>query len=98
MLMSLLARYIGLSTLLCVLLLFFFPLAHGNFQATHGPITALRSKRSLALLFLSIMLAALQVLAIFIRTRLLQIRSWRTHSDSYFAYSRHAESFGILRC
>lgn len=98
MLMSLLARYIGLSTLLCVLLLFFFPLAHGNFQATHGPVTALRSKRGLALLFFSIMLAALQVLAISIPSLLLQIRRWRTHINSYFGYSRHSASFGILRC
>ena len=37
----------------CVLLLFFFPLVHGPFQATHGPTTALRSRKAvLALLFL----------------------------------------------
>jgi hypothetical protein len=37
----------------CVLLLFFFPLVHGPFQATHGPTTALRWRKALlALLFL----------------------------------------------
>jgi hypothetical protein len=37
----------------CVLLLFFFPLVHGPFQATHGPTTALRTRKAfLALLFL----------------------------------------------
>jgi hypothetical protein len=37
----------------CVLLLFFFPLVHGPFQATHGPTTAFRWRKAfLALLFL----------------------------------------------
>ena len=37
----------------CVLLLFFFPLVHGPFQATHGPTTALRWRKAfLAMLFL----------------------------------------------
>src|SRR5579864_838454 len=36
MLTSLFGRCIGVSTVVCVLLLFFFPLAHGNFQSTHG--------------------------------------------------------------
>lgn len=37
----------------CVLLLFFFPVVHGPFQATHGPTTALRWRKALlALLFL----------------------------------------------
>jgi hypothetical protein len=98
MLTSLFGRCIGLWTVVCVLLLFFFPLAHGNFQSTHGPVTALRSKRSLLLLFFSIMLAALQVLAISIPSLLLQIRCWRTRINSYFGHSRHVASFGILRC
>lgn len=37
----------------CVLLLFFFPLVHGPFQATHGPTTAFRWRKTfLTLLFL----------------------------------------------
>ena len=37
----------------CVLLLFFFPLVHGPFQATHGPTTAFRWRKAfLTLLFL----------------------------------------------
>jgi hypothetical protein len=64
MLTSLFGRCIGLSIVVCVLLLFFFPLAQGNFASTHGPVTALRSKRSLLLLVWSIVQAALLVLAI----------------------------------
>lgn len=98
MLMSLLGRCIGLSTVLCVLLLFFFPLAHGNFQSTHGPVTALRAKRSLALLFFSMMLAALQVLARSIPIRFLQICRQRSDLTAYLGYSGPTESYGILRC
>ena len=38
----------------CILLLFFFPLVHGPFQATHGPNTAFRSRRALLALMLLI--------------------------------------------
>jgi hypothetical protein len=41
----------------CVLLLFFFPLVHGPFQATHGPNTAFRSRRALLALMLLIIQA-----------------------------------------
>lgn len=42
-----------LCAVLCVLLLFFFPVVHGPFQATHGPTTAMRWRKALvALLFL----------------------------------------------
>lgn len=98
MLMSLLGRCIGLSTLLCVLLLFFFPLAHGNFQSTHGPVTALRAKRNSVLLVFSIILAALQAFAVLIHAWFLQIFLWRPTSHSDLACSGRAPSFGILRC
>jgi len=35
---------------LCVLLLFFFPLVHGPFSATHGPLTAFRGRKALLVL------------------------------------------------
>jgi hypothetical protein len=38
-------RWIGICVAVCVLVLFFFPLAQGSFQATHGPITAFRARR-----------------------------------------------------
>lgn len=64
MLASLFGRCIGVSAVVCVLLLFFFPLPHGNFQSTHGPTTALRSKRTFLMLVFSIVRAALQVFAV----------------------------------
>jgi hypothetical protein len=38
-------RWMGFCVAACVLALFFFPLAHGSFQATHGPTTAFRARR-----------------------------------------------------
>lgn len=79
MLTSLFGRCIGFSAIVCVLLLFFFPLAQGNFQSTHGPVTALRSKRSFMLLVFSMMRAALQVLGI-----LLPAMLWRNWARTAF--------------
>jgi hypothetical protein len=46
-------RMMVLCAAVCVLLLFFFPLVHGPFQATHGPTTAFRWRKAfLTLLFL----------------------------------------------
>lgn len=53
----------SVSAVVCVLLMFFFPLPQGNFQSTHGPVTALRSMRALLMLLFSMMSAALQILA-----------------------------------
>ena len=92
MLTSLFGRCIGLSTVVCVLLLFFFPLAHGNFQSTHGPVTALRSKRSLLLLVSSIVQAALLVFAVRIPVALFQ----RRHRFS--TVSTQPESYGLDAC
>lgn len=39
----------------CVLLLFFFPLVHGPFSATHGPLTAFRGRK----IFLALLLLVL---------------------------------------
>ena len=61
---SLCCRCIGVFALICVLALFFFPLVQGPFQATHGPTTALRSKRAFLILLLTIIMAALQLVAV----------------------------------
>lgn len=46
-------RFLVCCAGLCVLLLFFFPLVHGPFSATHGPTTAFRGRKIfLALLLL----------------------------------------------
>jgi hypothetical protein len=54
---------IGCFAGICVLLLFFFPLVHGPFQATHGPTTAFRARKAFLILLLSIASAAHGVLS-----------------------------------
>lgn len=39
-------RMVGCCIALCVLLIFFFPLVQGPFQATHGPTTEFRASRA----------------------------------------------------
>ncbi len=53
-----LGRWIGYCAAVCVLALFFFPLAFGPFQATHGPTTAFRARQN-ALAIIYSMYAAL---------------------------------------
>jgi len=50
---------------LCVLLLFFFPLAQGPFQATHGPTTAFRARMVFLILIFAIIHTALGILVLF---------------------------------
>lgn len=98
MLTSLFGRCIGFSAIVCVLLLFFFPLAQGNFQSTHGPVTALRSKRSFIMLVFSMMRAALQVFAILLAALLW--RSWArpAFTDTVSAHPDVAGEPSVLRC
>jgi hypothetical protein len=98
MLTSLFGRCIGLSAVVCVLLLFFFPLAHGNFQSTHGPTTALRSKRSFLVLVYSLTSAALRVFAMLIPASLLEACRQFTRNDKYSAYANSAGCASVLRC
>ncbi len=46
----------------CVLLLFFFPLVQGPFQATHGPTTAFRARMAFLVLIFAIIYGALGIL------------------------------------
>jgi hypothetical protein len=97
MLTSLFGRCIGLGTVVCVLLLFFFPLAQGNFQSTHGPVTALRSKRNVLVILFSMMLAALRILA----HRIPAFSSCGCKSGFNQWDSRHWANYGrvgVLRC
>jgi hypothetical protein len=55
------AGYIGglvLLVVMAVTTIFLFPVAHGPYAATHGPVTALRAIRLLSLAMLSIASAA----------------------------------------
>lgn len=98
MLTPLSGRCIGLSALVCVLLLFFFPLTQGNFQSTHGPVTALRAKRNLLVLVFSIISAALLVFAMLIFRQLFErVRSLSSANESSGLLHQAALS-SILRC
>jgi hypothetical protein len=97
MLASLFGRCIGLSAVVCVLLLFFFPLPHGSFQSTHGPVTTLRSKRTFLMLVLSIIRAALQIFAMVTSTPALLFARLRLRG--VVAGLRELDLSGsILRC
>ena len=62
MLASLHGRWIVPLIALCVLLLFFFPLMQGPFQATHGPTTAFRARMAFLVLIFSIILSSRAIL------------------------------------
>jgi len=49
--------------LICVMAMFLFPLGNGPFPATHGPATAFRAKRAALLLSLTILVAAILIVA-----------------------------------
>lgn len=66
---SLSGRCLGIVFVVCVLALFFFPLAQGSFQATHGPTTTFRAKWAVLVLLFIIVAAAFQVLAALIRSK-----------------------------
>ncbi len=80
----------------CVLLLFFFPLVHGPFQATHGPTTEFRAFKAFLVLLFSIVYAAGAVLY-----RLRETTGWspvvssRGHDSGNLSPT---ESTAILRC
>lgn len=98
MLTSLFGRCIGVSTVVCVLLLFFFPLAQGNFQSTHGPVTAMRSKRSFLVLVISIVMAAMQVFSARALSVLQNGLSRFAPNEKDFRYFGRSGLLSILRC
>jgi hypothetical protein len=55
-------RCLSIVAVICVLAMFFFPLAHGSFQATHGPTTTFRAKWAFLVLLFTILTVALRVL------------------------------------
>lgn len=54
---------IAVLTVICVLMIFLFPLLQGPYSALHGPVTALRAARAGVHLRLAIVQAALSSLA-----------------------------------
>jgi hypothetical protein len=93
---SLSGRCLGVIFVICVLALFFFPLAQGSFQATHGPTTTFRAKWAFLLLLFITVAAAFRVLAAVIRARLSTGFAWihELHLHGLSALKQNA----ILRC
>ncbi|HEX7289019.1 MAG TPA: hypothetical protein VF532_22735 [Candidatus Angelobacter sp.] len=91
-------RWIGVCVTVCVLALFFFPLAQGSFQATHGPITAFRARRLIFGIIHSLVRKFLVALARVLRAGSLQRLglAWRRLGPPSFAHA--APSMAILRC
>lgn len=58
------AGSIALLALMAVAALFFFPVSHGSYSATHGPMTALRASRFRVVLMFAIASAAAALMAI----------------------------------
>jgi len=81
----------------CVLLLFFFPLVHGPFQATHGPTTAFRGRKAFLTLLWMIVCAAMGVMA-----RLRDVVGICSRTFRFRGFGAHpfliSESSAILRC
>jgi hypothetical protein len=55
--------WVGLA-LICVVLMFLFPVGSGSFSATHGPATALRAKKAAALLLLNLTILVAGILTV----------------------------------
>ena len=75
MLESLHGRWMVPFIAVCVLLLFFFPLVQGPFQATHGPTTAFRARIAFLVLIFSIILSP-QILTLHNRPTTLTLRDF----------------------
>ena len=96
MLASLFSRYLCIFAVVCVLALFFFPLAHGPFQATHGPTTALRARRAFLLIVAILMAALNHLLTLVRRAWLASLPIW--HSAGNPVQALCVEHPDILRC
>ena len=93
---SLYGRCIGVFAVISILALFFFPLVHGPFQATHGPTTALRSKRAFLILLLTIVMAPLQLVAFLFPILLRTVHLFVRDNNARERWSLAGD--GILRC
>jgi hypothetical protein len=98
MLRSLSGRCLGILSVVCVLALFFFPLAHGSFQATHGPTTTFRAKWAFLILLFTILMAALRVLGALVSVSALVSASSLWIQESRIYGPNLLTQSAILRC
>ena len=97
MLASLRGREVVPFIALCVLLLFFFPLAQGPFQATHGPTTAFRARMVFLILIFAIFHGALGIFDLFnksMRARAVSGTVWNPMPSNDMAFPQSV----TLRC
>jgi hypothetical protein len=88
---------LAVLTVLCVLMIFFFPLMQGPYSAVHGPATAFQAARSAARLRIVIMQGALNPLGNFLISPLV-ILFWMLLSEAEFRSVILPEYDTILRC
>ena len=88
---------LAVLTILCVLMIFFFPLMQGPYSAVHGAATALEAARAAARLRIVIVQGALNSLGNFLISPLV-ILSWMLLSQVEFRSVSLPEYNTILRC
>jgi hypothetical protein len=88
---------LAVLTILCVLMIFFFPLMQGPYSVVHGPATALQAARAAARLRIIIVQGALNSLGNFLISPLV-ILSWMLLSQAEFRSVSLPEYNTILRC
>ena len=91
------AYEVAVLAMVCVLSIFFAPLAHGPYSAVHGPVTALRSLRNKVQVVVCLWLASLRL---FTAGRLSQAYSkLHFNSSSAFGVLLFPPEFNsVLRC
>src|SRR5579864_2800834 len=87
---------LAVLTILCVLMIFFFPLMQGPYSVVHGPATALQAARAAARLRIVIVQGALNSLGSFLISPLV-ILSWMLLSHAEFRSVSVPEYNTILR-
>ncbi len=88
---------LAVLTVLCVLMIFFFPVMQGPYSVAHGPVTALQAARAAARLRIIIVQGALNSLGNFLISPLV-ILSWMLLSQAEFCSVSVPEYNTILRC
>lgn len=91
-------RWLGFCVAACVLALFFFPLAHGSFQATHGPTTVFRARRLISSIIHSLVRNVLLALARLLTACSVELGglAQRMHASRDLVHA--SPSTAILRC
>lgn len=85
-----------LVAILCTVALFLFPAVQGPYSAVHGPVTALLSLKAKVFLCLTLLLAAMHLLARCVDVSHLALRI--PVDELFFPVSFDSEHAAVLRC